>query len=239
MRILTVMCIVLFNVCFAQEAEDRVAQLEKKVAAIQDFLSLELQNLKNDLKQQSQRSEVLRRRNNFLLKKVKFLESKVKDLEAQILNNKVQSLQRNMANTTQKETTNTTVVDETAEEQTFQNPKVQTLAMEITSANPDVRMGAVIQLGSVEGEEAVQLLKKAFVDNNAYVKVLACKIALQKKDNIVAQDLISLLNDSNAEVRKHANLALETITNTQVGFKYNSTKTTRDEKILEWKKKIK
>lgn len=237
MRILIVMCIVLSNICFAQEAEDRVAQLEKKVAAIQDFLSLELQNLKNDLKQENQRSEILRRRNNFLLKKVKFLESKVKDLEAQILNNKVQSLQRNIANTTPKE--NTAVLDETAEEQKFQNPKVQSLAMEITSTNPDVRMGAVIQLGTIEGEEAVQLLKKAFVDNNAYVKVLACKVALQKKDKTVAQDLLSLLNDDNAEVRKHANLALEAIVNTQVGFEYNSTKTTRDEKILEWKKKIK
>ena len=240
MRISIVMCILFFNVCFAQEAEEsRVAQLEKKVAAIQDFLSLELQNLKNDLKQQSQRSEILRKRNNFLLKKVKFLESKVKDLEAQILNNKIQSLQRNVTSTTQEGSTNTNVTEDLETQETFQNPKVQALVAEIASSNPDIRMGAVIQLGSIQGEEATQLLKKAFIDSNPYVKVLACKIALQKNDKTIAEDLLSLLNDDNAEVRKHANLALETITNTKVGFEYKSTKTTRDEKILEWKKKIK
>ena len=239
MRILIV--IVFFNVCFAQEAEEsRVAQLEKKVAAIQDFLSLELQNLKNDLKQQSQRSEILRKRNNFLLKKVKFLESKVKDLEAQILSNKIQSIQRNAASATQEGSTNDGVVDDVAtEEETFQDPKVQALVTEIASSNPDIRMGAVIQLGSIQGEEATQLLKKAFTDSNPYVKVLACKIALQKNDETIAEDLLSLLSDDNTEVRKHANLALEAITNTKVGFEYNGTKTTRDEKILEWKNKIK
>ncbi|BBM86437.1 HEAT repeat domain-containing protein [Candidatus Uabimicrobium amorphum] len=234
MRFLMGICILFFSVCSAQEAEEsRLAQLEKKVAAIQDFLSLELQNLKNDLKQQNQRSEILRKRNNFLLKKVKFLESKVKDLEAQILHNKV----KNISQPQQKTVTET---EEPVEQQVkFKDKKLQLLSEEIVSPNPDIRMGAVIQLGSVNTKEALQVLKKALQDKNPYVKVLACKIALQKNDKTITNDLFALLNDEDKEVRKHANLALETITNTQVGFEHNSSKTTRDEKILEWKKKIK
>lgn len=227
-------CLSIYSQEVEPQEESRIEQLEKKVAAMQDFLSLELQNLKKDLKKQSDRTVLLRKKNIFLMKKVKFLESKVKDLESQILHSKVQEVSENSKN---KELAKN---EKPKKQQTkYTNRKIRALADEIASPNPDVRMGAVIKLGNTEDEEAIQVLNSALQDKNPYVKVLACKVALQKKNNDLTTNLLSLLEDEDAQVRKYANLALETITSHKVGFDYNSPKETREDKILEWKKKIK
>ncbi|WP_372366252.1 HEAT repeat domain-containing protein [Candidatus Uabimicrobium sp. HlEnr_7] len=234
MKLLIGLSIICLSICYGQETkegESRLEQLEKNVTAMQDFLHIELQNLKNSLKQQTNRTSQLRKRNNFLLKKIKFLESKVKDLESQILQNKVKSISEKPLVAEKK-------IEEVKSDVVFQNKKVRALAKEMVSPNADIRMGAVIKLGNINHKESITLLNQALKDSNPYVKVLACKVAANKNSKLLVENLFLLLGDGDTSVRKHASLALEKITNTQVGFDHKNSQDTRNNKIVEWKKKV-
>ncbi len=233
-----------------QELEKRLQSLEARMISLEDFCQQQF----NKILIESSGNNSMLEQQKIMSESLEKMQEQLQTAQAEILRLKISlaSFQKGGTESSQETGKNISIdenkIDSTNVSpivRTYQNPDVAKYAKQLQSPESSIRIGAVLQLNKIEdtekSNEATQALLSALSDKDVYVKMLAIKSLGKRKNQstLVIPSLLTIMLDSQKDVRAVAAKAIQEITGSSEVFLYEASLEDRKKAIQVWQKKYK
>ena len=228
----------------ANNANDKLRALEQRIIAIEDYLKQRINELQSENQARDLLLKQLQAHSRNLENDVVRLKESLRQAENDVLQARLEiaALKKSepvVASNAQLPQPRPSQPEMPAlPERQYQNQSVRQWVMALRSPEQNIRMSAIVELSRIADEEATMAIIAALQDQEAYVKMLSCKVLLQRKAVIAIPALLPLLDDARPEVRRLAYQTIETISGIPGGFAPEASGE-RAAAIAAWKEKLK
>lgn len=224
---------------WAQEnaRQQRIRLLEQKLVVIEDYLRNRFAELKNTMQAQQRLIQQLQQQNAKLQKQLANLQTRVRLAEGQILTTKIEISGAGRV-TESDEVKAPEPKTKPPLPQEYADPQIQRLAAKLKAPKTSMRMGAVVRLSKLKGEQATRALITALKDRNHYIRMLACKALGRRNARSAIEHIFLLLREQELELRICACKTLEQLTNTHGKFKADATMAKRNLMLENWRREL-